>query len=195
MKRQADEPPGGQVAAVHTSTKRTPTTTGSHVILIEEGKSLDEVRQRLASEGTRKDVPNSIPFPTAYRGNSTGTVSSRGSPLFFRGRSSTSRRSKIGPHHFLVSRQVGKGGFGSVYEGIEVQSGQVVAIKTVSRHGLPRHRVESVLKEQVISKKVSEDRNQPDASENGSEFVVKMVSSFLTPSHFVFVLVSDYSFE
>jgi hypothetical protein len=77
-----------------------------------------------------------------------------------------------------------------VYEGIEVQSGHVVALKTVSRRGLDRHRVDAVLKEQVISRKVSENRGGLDANGDGSEFVVRMVSSFLTPSHFVFVLVS-----
>jgi serine/threonine protein kinase len=92
-----------------------------------------------------------------------------------------------------VTRQVGEGGFGKVYEGIEVQSGHVVAIKTVSRRGLARHRVDAVLKEQVISRKVSENRGRLDASGDGSEFVVRMVSSFLTPSHFVFVLVSSNS--
>lgn len=80
-----------------------------------------------------------------------------------------------------------------MYEGIEVQSGHIVAIKTISRQGLSRHQVDAVLREQVISREVSENRSQLDANGDGSEFVVRMVSSFLTPSHFVFVLVSAHS--
>jgi hypothetical protein len=149
-------------------------------------EGLDHTARRVLNN----DVSSSIPFPKTQ----TPASSSHSTPVLSRSSSSTSRTgSRLGPQHFLVTRQVGEGGFGRVYEGIEVQSGHIVAIKTVSRRGLARYRVDAVLKEQFISRKVSENRGQLDASGDGSEFVVRMVSSFLTPSHFVFVLVSSNS--
>ena len=178
------------MAGNFSSLKRAPLSVGRRDPCNEGGRSLDQTERGTARRVLNNDVLSSIPFPKVQ----TRASSSHSIPGLSRSSSGASRvGSRLGPQHFLVTRQVGKGGFGRVYEGIEVQSGHVVAIKTVSRRGLARHRVDTVLKEQVISRKVSENRDRLDASGDGSEFVVRMVSSFLTPSHFVFVLVSGNS--
>lgn len=149
-----------------------------------------ETTRSTSPEGIRTETSSSVPFPRTHSLTASSYCSTPGLsryPTVSSGASIFRHRPKLGPQHFLVSRQVAKGGFGRVHEGVEVQSGNVVAIKTVQRQGLARHRVDAVLREQVISKKVSENRS---TSGVGAEFVVRMVSSFLTPSHFVFVLVS-----
>jgi len=94
----------------------------------------------------------------------------------------------LGPHRFLVVQKVGEGGFGQVYKAIEIHSGHTVAIKTVSRKGLSRSRVDATLKEQKIAQRIA--RHQRQAIGNGGDYVVRMLASFLTPNYFVFILVS-----
>lgn len=39
---------------------------------------------------------------------------------------------------------IGRGGFGTVYRGLNVQSGQVVAVKRVPLHGIPKSELEGI---------------------------------------------------
>lgn len=187
VKRQIDVPSAGRVPVAHSSKSNVVVTGRSR------DSPHDNANPALARTPSTSGMhpSSSIPFPRT-RSVPTSNSPWNTSPAIARYptissvvSSAAKRKPRLGPHHFLVSRQVAKGGFGRVYQGTEVQSGQIVAIKTVQRAGLARHRVDAVLKEQIISKKVSGNRSNCN---NGSEFVVKMVSSFLTPSHFVFVL-------
>lgn len=116
-------------------------------------------------------------------------TSPSGSPNTALSRSKSQRgKYKLGPHRFLVGQKVGEGGFGQVYKAIEIHTGHTVAIKTVSRKGLNRSRVDATLKEQKVAQRIA--RHQRQAIGNRGDFVVRMLASFLTPNHFVFILVS-----
>lgn len=143
--------------------------------------------------------PRRLSFPKirrrdAYDSNDAGSscshaTSQPGSPTAALSRSSSLRsKYKLGSHRFLVSQKVGEGGFGQVYKAIEIHTGHIVAVKTVSRKGLSRSRVNATLKEQKVAQRIA--KHQREACNNGGDFVVRMLASFLTLNHFVFVLVS-----
>lgn len=77
-----------------------------------------------------------------------------------------------------------------MYKAMEISSGQTIAVKTIIRKGLKMERVKSTLQEQTITRRIASAQAK-GTQYKGEQFVVRMIASFLTPSHFVFVLVCD----
>lgn len=184
------QPPEGATGNLHrvpTSHTSQPSLTQkeSHFVPMEPGSRTSTMRS-----GT-------IPFPrtmtmqssdlyasdTSHSGSSAGWSSAPTTPI-----SNVQRAPRLGAHRFLVSSKVGQGGFGCVYKAVEVHTGETVAVKTVCRRGISQARTDMTLKEQRISKRIAE--RQRRGKEPDGDFVVRMVASFLTLNHFVFIL--DY---
>jgi hypothetical protein len=52
--------------------------------------------------------------------------------------------SKIKVGHYQMLEAIGKGGFGTVYRGLNLRSGKVVAVKRVALHGIPKEELEGI---------------------------------------------------
>ncbi|PVF99336.1 kinase-like protein [Serendipita vermifera] len=127
---------------------------------------------------------SAVHSPIHYRSPTISTTLKKSTSISTSTSAYSRSRSKLGAHRFIVSRLVGQGGFGRVYEGAEIQSGHTVAIKTILRKGLARHRIDATIREQRICKRIAEKQRR----EKGGDCVVRMIASFLTPNHFVFIL-------
>lgn len=77
---------------------------------------------------------------------------------------------------YELGEELGRGAFGQVFKGTCVKTGEVVAIKQISLSGMSQDRLEDIMKEIDLLKKLNHDN------------IVKYIESFKTRSHLHIVL-------
>ena len=59
--------------------------------------------------------------------------------------------------HYQLGKEIGKGGFGTVYQGMDTETGRFVAVKQVNTADVPKETLESIHIEIKLLKKLQHD--------------------------------------
>ena len=74
--------------------------------------------------------------------------------------------------HYQLGKEIGKGGFGTVYQGMDTETGRFVAVKQVNTADVPKETLESIHIEIKLLKKLQHDNivRYYDSVETGKTF-------------------------